>query len=103
MKWDELQKGHYYVGHNGSSIILFHFNGNIEDASGHNHPVKRIECYSLMHVGVRVKSYVRDAIIIVSLDEEFKEIAEDDYLKLMKLRKMFESVVFPLIKQLVKN
>lgn len=103
MKWDELQKGHYYVGRNDKSIILFHFNGNIEDASGHNHPVKRIGCYSLMHVGVRVKSYVRDAIIIISPDKEFKEITEDDYLKLMKLRKMFESVVFPLIKQLVKN
>ena len=103
MKWDELQKGHYYVGRNDKSILLFHFNGNIEDASGHNHPVKRIGCYSIIHVGDRVKAYVRNTYAMAFLDKEFKEIAEDDYLKLIKLRKMFESVVFPLIKQLVKN
>lgn len=103
MKWDELQKDHYYLMRGLQSVVIFHFNGAIEDVSGYSGPSKRIGCYSLIHVGSRVKAYVRDAYVMAFLDKEFKEIAEDDYLKLIKLRKMFESVVFPLIKHLVKD
>lgn len=104
MKHDELQKDHYYLMRGVKSIVLFHFSGNIEDASGYNNrPVKRIHCYSVIHVGDRVKAYVRDTCIMTFINQEFKEITEDNYLKLVKLRKMFELVIFPLIKQLVKN
>ena len=103
MKWDELQKDHYYLIRGIQSVVIFHFNGDIEDTSGYSGPVKRIGCYSLIHVGARFKGYVRNTYAMAFLDKEFKEIAEDDYLKLMKLRKMFESAVFPLIKHLVKN
>lgn len=103
MKWDKLQKDHYYLMRGLQSVVIFHFNGAIEDVSGYSGPSKRIGCYSFIHVGSRVKAYVRDTYVMAFLGKEFKEIAEDDYLKLIKLRKMFESVVFPLIKHLVKN
>jgi len=103
MKWDELQKDHYYLIRGIQTIIIFHFNGSIEDAPGRSGPVKHIGCHSLMHVGPKFKSYGGNTNILAFPDKEFKEITEDDFLKLMKLIKMFESAVFPLIKHLVKN